>query len=233
MRIFASVYKNLWTASGLSVEKQPVVSVVGAGGKSSLIRHFSDCLNRRKIHHIIATTTHMWPLDPGEYGSQVGLLNAEGKVMPPSEEEWVRIFKLGSPILIEADGSMGLPCKAPEAWEPVIRDETTHVFAVLGASCLGKKIKDICHRPDCVADVLSCSLEHVLNTEDLRILFTSRYGLYKNVSDQHKYYCVINQIDDNEIFERVRIIKDVMREENIQDIFFTQLKNRDIYGDML
>ncbi len=231
MRIFASIYEDVWTASGLSCEKQPVVSVVGAGGKSSLIQHFSDCLNQRKIRHIIATTTHMWPMDPGEYGSREGALNAEGKVMPPSEEEWVRIFECGCPVLIEADGSKGLPCKAPQVWEPVLRGETTHVFAVLGASCLGKKIKDICHRPECVADVLACSLEHILDTDDLQKLFMSEYGLYKNVSDHSKYYCVINQVDDDEIFERVRLIKNSMRVENIQDIFFTQLKDRDIYGD--
>ena len=233
MRIYASTYDDIWNAAGLSKEKHPVISVVGAGGKSSLIQHFSKCLNQRKIRHFIVTTTHMWPIEPGEYGSQPGILNEDGKVMPPTEAEWEQIFQSEVPVLIEADGSKRRPCKAPEAWEPVLREETTHVFAVLGASCLGQKIKNICHRPNRVADVLECSEEHVLNTSDLAKLFRSDHGLYKNVSDKIKYYCVLNQVDDDETYERVHLMKKDMREEYIQDVFFTRLNDRDKHGDTL
>ena len=59
----------------------PVLSVVGAGGKSSVIRHLSNVLNHRKMRHYIGTTTHMWPMDGGLYGKQIGTVDKDGKVL--------------------------------------------------------------------------------------------------------------------------------------------------------
>ena len=229
MKIYDSVYENLWDACGLEKTSPCVISVVGAGGKSHLIRHFSKVLNQKHISHFIMTTTHMWPMDAGEYGNQVGSVNEEGKLEPPDEFVLREIFELGAPVLIEADGSKGLPCKAPGEWEPVIRKETTHVFAVLGAQALGQKVASVCHRPEKVQSVLDCSEDHVLQAEDFVKIFLDRNGLKKGVSENQKYFVLLNQIDDEEDFKRIHSIKYTILNGNVENMFFTQLKDDEAF----
>lgn len=224
MRIYGSAYEDIWSALELDERTPVVISVVGAGGKSSLIKHLSNALNQKQIYHVIATTTHMWPMQTGIFGKQMGKIGSDGKVMPPDEEEWQQIFSKGVPVFIEADGSKGLPCKAPEAWEPVLRKETSHVFAVLGVRCLGERVKDVCHRPKRVQHVLSCDAEHQLNEDDLAALMICKEGLRKNVADQWAYYCVFNQVDDTVCYERIRWVEKRIREHGVTDVFFTHLK---------
>jgi len=47
-----------------------------------------------------------------------------------------------NPLLIEADGSHGLPLKAPAEQEPPIPEFTDHVIVVAGVSAFGKPIND-------------------------------------------------------------------------------------------
>ncbi len=61
------------------------------------------------------TTTHMWPMVLKEYGQQTGPVDASGKVCPPTEPETEKIFEKKVPVLIEADGSRGLPAKRRKA----------------------------------------------------------------------------------------------------------------------
>ena len=224
MILYDSLYENLWEACGFTNTTPCVISVVGAGGKSHLIHHFSRILNQKHISHFVTTTTHMWPMDTGSYGQLMGAVNSEGKVESPDEKTWQGMFETGWPILIEADGSKGLPCKAPAEWEPVIREETTHVFGVLGMQCLGKSVESICHRPEYVQKVLECSGDHVIQTSDLAKLFTDKKGLKKNVRSYHKYFAVLNQIDDMESFQTAYSIKSEIDEKEIENLFLLKLK---------
>ncbi len=220
------IYKrrdDLWAGWGFEDQRSPVISVVGAGGKTSLIRALSANLNDRKISHIIMTTTHMWPMDFGPYGFQAGQAGNDGKVGSPKEDEIRRIFQRKVPVLIESDGSKGLPCKAPEAWEPVLREETTHVFGVLGISCLGKPVGEICHRPDKVADILECGCEHLLTGGDLALIASDRRGLRKNVDISWNYRVILNQVDDTDNLDQASLAKKILGEKGIR-AYLTSLK---------
>lgn len=127
-KIYQTQNKYLWQSLGFSWKDTPVISFVGGGGKSRLIRILSEELSEKKIGHRIFTTTHMWPMAGDAWGKQIGPVDASGKVCPPSEAEMQKIFGERLPVLIEADGSKGRPCKAPEAWEPVLRPETDPCF---------------------------------------------------------------------------------------------------------
>lgn len=225
----------MWAASGIDPEKSPVVSIVGAGGKTSLIKHLSHELSKRKIFHYIATTTKMWPMDAGvftkqldnctvaSYAKQIGPLDKNGKVCSLSEDEWKQIFAKGCPVLIEADGSKGLPCKVPESHEPVFRKETTHVFGVLGMSCLNGKVKDICHRPRKVMELLNCGEEHLLSVEDIEKIMMSSQGLRKSVEEYWSYQVILNQVDDPQTFEQIKHLEEHLREKAGCQVWFTRM----------
>lgn len=226
-KIYQTQNKYLWQSLGFSWKDTPVISFVGGGGKSRLIRILSEELSEKKIGHRIFTTTHMWPMAGDAWGKQIGPVDASGKVCPPSEAEMQKIFGERLPVLIEADGSKGRPCKAPEAWEPVLRPETTHVFGVIGASCLGKTIRDGCHRPERVAEILGdgegpVTTDHRIGIEDLAKLAKSPCGLYKNVTEKQFFGVIINQVDTVQVYEKVRPLQDMLNPENI---WFTCLKD--------
>ncbi len=65
-------------------------------------------------------------------------------------------------VLVEADGSRGLPAKAHAAHEPVIPAEARQVILVLGADAFGCPVSQVCHRPDLFAALAGCGPEEAL-----------------------------------------------------------------------
>lgn len=222
-KIYDSKVNHFWDALGLEADEAPIISVIGAGGKTGLIEILSEELSERGICHDIMTTTHMWPMKTGKYGRQLGDIGIDGKVVPLKEEQIRAALAKHRLVLIEADGSKGLPCKAPEAWEPVIRKESTHVFAVIGASCLGEQILDCCHRPERVMKLLNCSGGHRLTLEDLAVLALDKNGFYKNVSENQTYGIILNQVDDEGMYQQVKRLKNLLRNRGMERIWFVRM----------
>lgn len=133
---------SIFEAAGIEMTSNPVIAAVGAGGKTSLIMEMSKELEKEKIRHLVMTTTHMWPFEETAYRMSAGNIDNLGKLTIPADDQWYKyIGKI--PVLIEADGSHGLPLKVPAAHEPVIPSVATHVIGVIGASCLGRLVRDV------------------------------------------------------------------------------------------
>jgi molybdenum cofactor cytidylyltransferase len=56
-------------------------------------------------------------------------------------------------VVVEADGSRMKPCKAPAEHEPVMPVGTSLVVPVAGIDAVGRRIDQVCHRPERVSDV--------------------------------------------------------------------------------
>lgn len=188
-----------------------VISVVGAGGKTTLI----DMLSREIAKHgrvIVATTTHM------RYPEFIHVYSIDDILHELPQDERIIIVnghtdgskhstKLSSvlphevqaltgyniPILLEADGSHCLPCKAPADHEPVIPQATDIVIGVLGALAVGHPLHEVCHRPVYAAKLLNKGMDDIITREDLSLLLGSSMGQKKNVTDKMNYYAVINE----------------------------------------
>ena len=224
MKIYESPTDSFLKAAGLEDIQAPVISFVGAGGKTSLIQRISEEYSARKIRHGIFTTTHMWPIDGGDFRRPLGILTSSGKIGPPEEADVQTLMMEKNPVLLEADGSRGLPCKAPEVWEPVLRPETTHVVGVLGASCLGRRVIESCHRPERVMEVLKCGPEHRLTVADLAELGSSRKGLRKGIKDGQWYGLVINQVDNDFLYHEIKHMREQLRQKGVEHLFFVRMK---------
>ena len=68
-----------------------------------------------------------------------------------------QIWKMGIPVLIEADGARRLPLKVPAGHEPVIHPRTTHVLSVYGLDAVGAALKDVCFREELAEKLLNKS----------------------------------------------------------------------------
>lgn len=138
-----------------------VVSVIGSGGKTTLLSVLARELPGPVI---LCTTTHMfpfseYPLLPGDDAGQVeaaleqfrvvclGQPDERGKLTAPALP-FSQLRALASWVLVEADGSKRLPLKAHAAYEPVIPPESGQTILVAGASGFGAPIRQTVHRPE-------------------------------------------------------------------------------------
>ena len=176
---------SILKALDIDTDRYPVLSVVGGGGKTSLIFRMMEELTAAGKKVLITTTTHM-AYEPDrpfaedgdmisikqnleEYGYTIAasLDREKHKIGALSEEKLKEIKVLADVILIEADGAKRYPLKVPASWEPVIWEQTDLVIAVAGMDAVGRPIREVCHRPECVADFLGKETEEKLQKKIL------------------------------------------------------------------
>ena len=203
---------SILKALDIDTDRYPVLSVVGGGGKTSLIFRMMEELTAAGKKVLITTTTHM-AYEPDrpfaedgdmisikqnleEYGYTIAasLDREKHKIGALSEEKLKEIKVLADVILIEADGAKRYPLKVPASWEPVIWEQTDLVIAVVGMDAVGRPIREVCHRPECVADFLGKETEEKLTEEDIVKIATSICGLFKDV-EERVYRVYLNKSD--------------------------------------
>lgn len=216
----------------------PVISVVGAGGKTSVVTRLAQEYLKRGREAVVTTTTKMYenadwpiletlslPLFEKELKKYKVVWLGEkiaGHKIRGAAPEFLKAACLGKiPVIIEADGAKGMPCKAPAAHEPVIMDESTVVLGVLGIDGIGKEIRKICHRPEMAADVLQSSLSHKLNCEDYAKLALSSCGLRKQVTINMDFHLILNKIDGPKEFVLAKKICNILKEKGFGRIHLT------------
>ena len=204
---------SLRQAAGLTGIPSPVVSAACAGGKTSAIRRLAQEYIESGQRVIVTTTTHMmvedrpwFLLEPsaekmGEllaaYGQAwVGTPAPGGKMQGVPCEFLDKIWKMGLPVLIEADGARKLPLKVPGEQEPVILPETTHVLSVYGLDAVGQRIEDVCFRPDRAAELLDKKITERVTAEDIAFLAASDRAGRKGCPPEAVYTVVLNKADD-------------------------------------
>jgi probable selenium-dependent hydroxylase accessory protein YqeC len=151
------------------LKEREVISLVGAGGKTTLMFALGRELSARRKGVVLTTTTKIRvpapsPLftllladDAAELKRSVeqnmprspSLLVAhrtldDGKLqgIPPEWVEVLRSMESVSAILIEADGAAGRPLKAPRVGEPVWAADTTLAIPVIGIDALGARFDE-------------------------------------------------------------------------------------------
>lgn len=204
---------SLRQAAGLTGIPSPVVAAAGAGGKTSAIRRLAQEYIESGQRVIVTTTTHMmvedrpwFLLEPsaekmGEllaaYGQAWGGTPAPGGKMQGVPCEFLdKIWKMGLPVLIEADGARKLPLKVPGEQEPVILPETTHVLSVYGLDAVGQRIEDVCFRPERAAELLDKKITERVTAEDIAFLAASDRAGRKGCPPEAVYTVVLNKADD-------------------------------------
>ena len=190
--------------------KKHIISLVGGGGKSTLLEYLAACFAARSMRAAIMTSTRMacpehvsgsieecrarWA--QGKYAA-CGERTENGKFRAPDDLLLRALTEEADALIIEADGAHMLACKAPAEHEPVILSESDIVIGVMGSEVLGRRVGEVCFRPERVCDVLGCDEDHHLTAGDLATLLLSERGARKGVGDR-KYYIVINKCDNEQ-----------------------------------
>lgn len=97
-------------------------------------------------------------------------------------------------ILIEADGSRGMPLKAPDEHEPCIPKSSCCVIAVMGGHILGTKVgAENVHRWSQFAEITGLTPDATLQLSDLVALVRHPQGAFKNVPQGCRRIWFINR----------------------------------------
>lgn len=204
---------SLIDALGLQKITYPVVSFIGAGGKTTTIKRLAKEYMEKDIPVIVTTTTHLYNekepwflLEPSKEKALdiiekykmlwIGSVNKNGKMSMPEKGFLDEMISLGYPVLIEADGARRLPCKAPGENEPVYIDQVNCIVNVYGVDSVDKKIEETCFRPEIVSDILKKDPKDSISEEDLAILATDIRAGRKNTGSVSDYKVIINKVDD-------------------------------------
>ena len=140
-----------------------VTALIGGGGKTTAMYTLARELSPRGTV-LCCTTTRILPpdhlpvlLSPGEEAVSAALADhgcaclgtpAENGKLSAPELPMARLAALADYVLVEADGSRGLPLKAHLPHEPVIPDCAVQTVLLAGASGFGRPIREAVHRPE-------------------------------------------------------------------------------------
>ena len=169
-----------------------VTAIIGGGGKTTLMEVLAEELSQ-KGSVILTTTTHI--RRPAQYETLtdadealvstalsrsrvvcVGEEAEDGKLRAP-RLSIETLASLADHVLVEADGSKGLPLKAHASHEPVIPAEAQRVILVVGIDGVGKRISETCHRSALYAQLAGVDEETVVTPQlAARVINAEGYG---------------------------------------------------------
>lgn len=212
---------SLIDAFGL--QKPRVIAIVGGGGKSSLMAALGREFRQKGERVVMTTTTHIFRPehnvylgdDPAVFSTlleQYGYLTLgtpmdEGRIK--ESPLLARLPDLADRVIIEADGTKGLPVKVPKAGEPVIPAFADTIIAVAGLSALGKPLGQVCHRPELATQHFGLSPEVVVTPSILAEILCSPNGQRKDIG-QRRYLVLLNQFDAASRVDALETAKEII-----------------------
>ena len=198
----------------LALPDRGFVSLVGGGGKSTLLLRLAWERQARGLRTVVTTTTRILRAQGEAAGPVAGDLSAleaalarsltacaalpapePGKLAPPPQALLDRALELAGLVVAEADGAHGRPVKAPAGHEPCLLPRSAAVVAVAGLSDLGRPLAEACHRPELAARLLGVPRDALL---------TSEAGQFKGVGDPARFRVLLNQADGPEALALAR-----------------------------
>lgn len=187
--------------------QKPIISFVGAGGKTTLIMAHARYYQKMHKRVLVTTTTHMlkdhrYYCDNIEEVQKlfseyeivmVGKDCGNGKVTRLDDEILKQYMDMADVVLIEADGAKRKSCKVPRYHEPQILQESQYVVGIVGMDCLDNSIAKGCFAIEQLCSLIQKKPQDYLNENDLATILTSKQGTRKNVENRY-YYVVLNKV---------------------------------------
>ena len=227
----------------LGLEGGGVISLVGAGGKTSLMFALAREIVEDCMTVITTTTTKIYvPLQNesnyvGTSKSIKGILSlsrkrvkqyahvtlAAGynsdkqKLIGLSTESVDALWESGifQWIVVEADGAAGRPLKAPAPHEPVIPESTRTLVAVSGLNALGKPLTDQwVFRPEIFSRLAGLEIGDQVTKHAIIDVLLNENGIMKGAPDHCGKIAFFNQAQTKDQLESGKMILNLLRTES-------------------
>jgi len=200
-----------------------VVSLVGAGGKTSLMFRLARELAGVGQAVLTTTTTRIHPptadqcavcilaptaeqlleeaseaLRKHRHITAAGRITDQGKLsgLAPEVIDQLWTSRVFDWIIVEADGAAGRPLKAPAAHEPVIPACSGWLVGMVGLRALGKPLTDRwVFRPEVLTRITGLTTHAAVTEEAVAMALAHRRGVLKGAPPQCRCLAFLNQAD--------------------------------------
>lgn len=214
---------SLCKGNNLFNQKTAVISLVGAGGKTSTLFWLAHEFIRMGKRVIATTTTQMFlpeenipvllcrsphKLPAAAFPAPAvacfaGWDPENGKVrgFSPPEIDALAKRHLADVLLVEADGAHGFPLKAPALHEPCIAQGSDFVIAVMGGQAMNQpQGPHNVHRWPLFSAITGLRQDDCLDIAALRQFINHPHGMFKQAPPQAKRIWLINRCSHIENF---------------------------------
>ncbi|QUH31684.1 selenium cofactor biosynthesis protein YqeC [Vallitalea guaymasensis] len=232
---------NLLNALELDVQGNNIISIVGAGGKTTTMYRLGNELKELDRKVLLTTTTAIYYPMSNEYDNLIISNNLEQLILESKrlsrgtitmigknifhdnnklkgiEKEWVKpLFNQGDYdfLVIEADGAKRKSIKAPTWYEPVIANCSTLVVGCIGLDIIGKRIdENWVHRANIFSRVVGKEIGDIIDYETISRLIISREGLFKGCKNHSKKVVLLNKVrDDEQLFYAQKLGEKIIKD---------------------
>jgi len=252
---------TLYEALNIDVNVSELISVVGAGGKTSTMFRLAQELRALGKKVLVTTTTNLAfsetskadrlildssndisslsTVEPGMIVCLGSSMVGDQEKLKGIEREFVgKIYQehLFDFIVVEADGSKRRPIKAPAHYEPVIPIETTRVIGVIGLDALGKTItEEYVHRPTLFCSITGKKMGDTIDRKCFTDLILSEDGLFKDVPRDCKKYVIFNKADhtDRQKEAKITVNELIERQPPVNGLIIAATDNGYVYAEWL
>lgn len=232
----------------LNLKKGDVISIVGAGGKTTFMYSLAEEL-RGENKVLVTTTTKIYMpnkkyydfitinesnFNKYNYKKTNGIylygsfLNEENKIIGLDTELLEAQLPYFDYVLVEADGSKRKSIKGWKDDEPVIIKNTHKTIGILSIDALGKKVNiENVHRLYEFKSITNSKENEIVTEKHLTSLVFHNKGLFKDARGEKILF--INKIDtDNELILAQKLVNSILENNDnyIDKILIGSLKNK-------
>lgn len=201
-----------------NISRGDIISIVGSGGKTSLL--FKLAKNLKKNYNVLVTTStkikkpsydecdYLYT-DVNEYLKynfnnlltksitviSKSIIKDKNKLIGIDDADLDRIYEDFNIILIEADGSRNLPLKGWKSYEPCILKKTNKTIGIIPIDVLDKKVNVEFIYGFEEFNKISDNAEYI-NFETIGKICSNSLGIFKNSIGER--YLYINKVDSYE-----------------------------------
>lgn len=227
-----------------------VISFVGGGGKTTAMFRLAGELAASGHRVVATTTTHISEIQASFAPASVtaecmddlpalleahrmclitGQPDGKGRLSGVSLEAVADLHARRDVdiVLVEADGSRGLPFKAPGDHEPVVPTVTTHLVPVVGVEIIGQTLDaQHVHRPGAIAQLSGVPLGSPITAGIVASVLAHPGGGAKHRPPSAQLVPLLNKVESPDRKAPARAIAELMlAEPNVNSIILGAMSN--------
>lgn len=207
------------------INKNDVVSLCGAGGKTTFLYKLATEARTREDKVLVTTTTKLFMPEAFRYDA----IDLSGDILfePPPQQPGIYFCGMGQPedlkvtsvsvealqskqelfdlILIEADGAAQKKLKGWKATEPVIPENTTKTIGIVDIQTLNQTIsKQLVHRLELFCQIIDSQPGATLTMDHLVRMISHKNGLFQYAQGQRLLF--INKVESKQDLAQARTL---------------------------
>jgi probable selenium-dependent hydroxylase accessory protein YqeC len=223
-------------AEAFLLEESGMVSLVGAGGKTTLMYSMARELEAMHLKVLVTTTTRIYP--PGRDESPIFIVepdttrllqlaeelfrkglncltaassedHREGKLKgyPPEAVDEMARSGLFDWVLVEADGAARRPLKAPAPHEPVVPAASSIVIGIAGMDAVGRPLDpQWIFRAERFSLLTGLPMNGTVEESHMAAVFLHPSGVFKGTPSGARRVVYLNKTDGPKALDRARAV---------------------------